>query len=120
MKNVYEILRMVCRNYRDNQVIAYNFIKCFVEDIFTDSGAEELFSEIFRNNYSLLCKIANELKELHGRNLINTIFSKIITSFSSEKNLVYWTRITKLFDLLEVLIHYRDATIDINQRLIST
>jgi hypothetical protein len=98
MKSIYQILSMVCRNYKDNQVISYNYLQCYVEDIFTDSGAEELLSEIFRNNYSLLCKVSNGLKELKGCNLINAIFNKV--TVHSDKTGVYWTRIIKLFDLL--------------------
>lgn len=37
-----------------------------------------------------------------------------------EKGSDYWTRIIKVFELLEVLLHHREETIDINQRLIAT
>lgn len=37
-----------------------------------------------------------------------------------EKDSDYWSRIMKLFDLLDVLLHNRGETIDINQRLIAT
>lgn len=103
---IYQILRKVCVNYRENQIIAYRFLRCFVEDIFSDSGAEELFSEIFRNNYSLLCKIPAELRELSGCNLINAILSRVAV-FSRQKNGAYWGRIEKLCDLLYVILHHR-------------
>lgn len=109
---------MICRNYKANQNIAYNFLQCFVEDVFTDSGAEELLSELFRNNYSLLCKISSNLKELRGCNIIKSIFSKVAKH--NDKTGAYWIRILKLFDLLEVVLHHRGTTIDINQRLIAT
>lgn len=61
-RSIYEILKMICRNYKDNQNTAYYFLQCFVKDVFADLGAEELLSELFLNNYSLLCKVPKGLQ----------------------------------------------------------
>lgn len=60
MKTIYEVLMILCKDFRDNQIVAYSQITVFINDIFKDYGAEELICEIFRNNYSLLCKCSNE------------------------------------------------------------
>jgi hypothetical protein len=51
---------ILCKDFKDNQIVAYSQIAVFINDIFKDYGAEELICEIFRNNYSLLCKCSTD------------------------------------------------------------
>lgn len=39
-RSIYAILQIICRNYKENQATAYNFLPCFVQDVFGDLGAE--------------------------------------------------------------------------------
>lgn len=59
LTRIYSILIIICRDYKHNQVIAYTQTSVFAADIFKNLQAEELIAEVFRNNYSLLCKLPN-------------------------------------------------------------
>lgn len=53
-------------------------------------------------------------------NIINKIFDRIINREVKQKNNIYWNKIIKIFDLIQILLLYHEKPIDINQRLIST
>ena len=55
---------MLSQDYRDNQEYLYENINVFIDDILKDFGAEELFIEIFRNNYALLCKLPDPMAKI--------------------------------------------------------
>lgn len=76
-------------------------------------------AEIFRNNYSLLCKLPQILPSLSGMNLVKRIFNAVLGE-GGEKSASYWQRVDKLLDLLHVLLTFKESRIDVNQRLIST
>jgi hypothetical protein len=109
---------ILCKDFRQNQVIGYNNVMTFVGDIFKNLGAEELLCEIFRNNYSLLCKGPNPV--FTGCNLVNQMLKMVLAESAAEKNANYWTKIGKVMNVLEVLTSFKAGRIDINQRLISS
>lgn len=41
---IYEIMIILCKNYRLNQIKAYSQVEIFTYDIFNNFGAEELIS----------------------------------------------------------------------------
>jgi hypothetical protein len=54
---------------------------------------------------------------------VSAVFSKVMAygqGVGVGKGSDYWTRIMKVFELLQVLLHNREEPIDINQRLIAT
>lgn len=57
-------MKMLSQDYRDNQEYLYENINVFIDDILKDFGAEELFIEIFRNNYALLCKLPDPMTKI--------------------------------------------------------
>ena len=57
LKTIYELLKMICHENRQNQLIFYKYIPNFIDDFFYNVGAEELVTTIFENNFSLLCKV---------------------------------------------------------------
>lgn len=57
-------MKMLSQDYRDNQEYLYENINVFIDDILKDFGAEELFIEIFRNNYALLCKLPDPMAKI--------------------------------------------------------
>ena len=59
LTRIYSILIIIVRDYKHNQVIAYSQLAIFAADIFRNLQAEELIAEVFKNNYSLLCKLPN-------------------------------------------------------------
>jgi hypothetical protein len=85
IKNVYAIMRLLCKDYKDNQDQFYKHLDVFIEDIFMSHGAEELIIEIVRNNYGLLCKLPDNLEKLGGKNLIKRVFECILR-VASQKN----------------------------------
>lgn len=42
LRVIYEILVILCKDYRQNQVIGYGHTMTFIGDIFKNLGAEEL------------------------------------------------------------------------------
>jgi hypothetical protein len=57
-------MRLLCKDFKDNQEAFYQHLQVFIPDIFENFGSEELLVEIFRNNYSLLCKLPDPLPAL--------------------------------------------------------
>ena len=117
-KSIYEILVILCKDFRDNQVIGYAQLMIFIEDIFKNYGAEELICEVFRNNYSLLCRGPNE--EFGGCNIVRQVFRIVLAEGGGEKSTAYWGKISKILNILEILVSFKGVRIDINQRLISS
>lgn len=109
---------VLCKDFKDNQIIAYSQVKVFINDIFKDYGAEELICEIFRNNYSLLCKCSTD--SLEGVNIVRRIFKVVLSENSKDKNLLYWNKMAKIMKILEVMISFKGLRLDINQRLIAS
>jgi hypothetical protein len=118
LRVIYEILVILCKDFRQNQVIGYANIMIFLGDIFKNLGAEELLCEIFRNNYSLLCKGPNA--DFGGCNLVQQMVKIVVGESGGEKSAAYWGKIGKVLNVLEVLTSFKAGRIDINQRLISS
>lgn len=74
INKLYEIMKILCQDFKENQAFFYDNINLFIEDVFLDYGAEELIAEIFCNNYTLLCKLPNSLPKIGNRNLICALF----------------------------------------------
>jgi len=111
-------LVILCKDFRENQFVAYKHLMIFVADIFKNYGAEELLCEIFRNNYSLLCKGPNP--SFDGCNLVHQMLRVVGQESTGEKAVGYWTKIGKMINVMEVLTSFKAGRIDINQRLISS
>lgn len=79
-------------------MIGYTQLMIFFEDIFKNYGAEELICEIFKNNYSLLCRGPNE--EFGGCNIVRQIFKIVLGETNGEKTSAYWSKISKILNIL--------------------
>ncbi len=106
IKHIYSIFQIICKNYKDNQLIAYRYIDEYVDDIFKDYGSEELLCQIFSHNYSLLCKIPNKIKSIGNSTIISVILRKI-NEMKLQKEKSYWMKIQKLLNFLETTLQYR-------------
>lgn len=89
----------------------------YVQDVGLRIGAEDIIIETFRNNKDLLPKIG---KIVSGRqaNLVNTIFSEFKKNCSFNDH-DYWESLTKIINVLNILLFYNNSTLDINQNVIS-
>ena len=118
VKIIYSILIIICYQHRKNQEQSYLCLHHYVDDIFMGLGSINILAETFKNNYQILCKIPKPLPKLNNKNIVKVALEKV-ERFSHNKNNEYWQRLNKFIEFLRTLLFNGQASIDINQRLIS-